>query len=52
MEEDAFIKKKRVRHEELEEVMEKRKWEKYKAEHRRIFLTIHIPTHRLNIADH
>ena len=35
VEEDAFLKKKRARQEELEEVMEKRKWEKFKADHRR-----------------
>ena len=36
LEEDAFIRKKRARQEELEEeVMEKKKWEKFKAEHRR-----------------
>jgi hypothetical protein len=35
VEEDAFIKKKRARQEELEEVMEKRKWEKLKAEQSR-----------------
>jgi hypothetical protein len=35
MEEDAYSKKKRARKEEMEEVMEKRRWELFKAEHRR-----------------
>jgi hypothetical protein len=34
VEEDAYSKKKRVRQEEMEEVMERR-WEQFKAEHRR-----------------
>ena len=35
VEEDAFLKKKRARQEEMEEVMEKKRWEQFKAEHRR-----------------
>ena len=35
VEEDAYNKKKRARQEEMEEVMEKRRWEQFKAEHRR-----------------
>ena len=31
----SFLKKKRARQEALEELMEKRKWVKFKAEHRR-----------------
>ena len=34
VEEDAFERKRKARQEEMEEVMEKRKWEKFKAEHR------------------
>ena len=35
VEEDAYSKKKRGRKEEMEEVMEKRRWEQFKEEHRR-----------------
>ena len=35
VEEDAYSKKKRARQEGMEEVMEKRRWEQFKAEHRR-----------------
>jgi hypothetical protein len=35
VEEDEFLKKKRARQEELEVEMEKMKWEKFNAEHRR-----------------
>jgi hypothetical protein len=35
VEEDAYSKKKRARQEEMEEVMEKRRWGQFKAEHRR-----------------